>query len=410
MSATPRWGLLLVLLAGCRAAPPPATRAPKATVRASTPTSKPTSAAPPAVVRKPRPQPLKPLELHHRAVVIDTHCDAPIRMLRNPAFDYGARQKKGHTDLERMKEGGLDAEFLVVFVYPKAFPGEKAWPRTRLIFDAIHRVAARHPQRSLLARTAADVRAAAAAGKIALLIGVEGAHAMGRLGSERRTLQRMRWMHRRGARYMGLTWMNSNALAGSSGDAGRTRGLSPLGRRVVRLMNDLGVMVDVSHVSDPTFRDVLKVSRLPVLASHSSARAVAGHFRNLTDDMLRALAKNGGAVCVNYFPGFLSDDWMRKWKKVRKKKGAKKPELPLKVLIDHIDHMVKVAGVDHVCLGSDYDGVPVLPVGLDDVSKLPAVTAALVRRGYKPGDIRKILGLNVLRVMEANEKGAVKQR
>lgn len=405
---TPRWVLPLVLLAGCHAKTPPAREARATASPASAPASKPAPVArraPPATRTTPRL--LTPLELHRAALVIDSHCDVPLRMLGQAGFDFGVRRRKGHTDLVRMKEGGLDAEFLAVFVYPKSFPGEKAWARTRLIFDAIHRAATRHPRRAGLALTAADVRASAAAGKIALLIGVEGAHALGQPRGQRAALERVRWMYGRGARYMTLTWMTSNLLAGSSGDAGRARGLKPLGRRVVRLMNDLGMMVDVSHASDPTFRDVLKVSRLPVLASHSAARSLADHHRNLTDDMLRALAKNGGAVCVNFFPGFLSNKWMRRWKKVRKLKGAPKPALPLKVLMDHIDHMVQVAGVDHVCLGSDFDGIPVLPRGLDDASKMSVITEALVRRGYKPDQIRKILGLNILRVMEANEKGAV---
>jgi len=349
---------------------------------------------------------LTPRELHRAAIVIDTHSDATLRLVDEAGFRYGERSSRKHTDLVRMKEGGLDAEFLAVWIAPKKYPGARAWTRARAMFDAIHRTVSRNRDRAKLALNAADIRATAAAGKIALLIGVEGAHAIGRFDDAKLVLDRVRWMHRRGARYITLTWWNSNPLAGASGDKGKTRGLSSLGRRVVRLMNDLGMMVDVSHVSDATFYDVLKTSRLPVIASHSATRALSDHHRNLTDDMLRALAKNKGAVCVNFFAGFLSDQWLRKWKKVRKIKGAKIPELPLSVLVDHIDHVVKVAGIDHVCLGSDFDGVPVLPAGLDDASRMPVITAELSRRGYKAGDIRKVLGLNVLRVMEANEKGA----
>ena len=409
--------LIAVVLAGCPRGQAPATRE----VRPSAPTGGTGTAPPKARVTEPsstgsgetipghkKLPAMTPLELHRAALVIDTHSDAPLRITDEAGFDYGKRSSKKHTDLVRMKQGGLDAEFLAVWVYPKRYPGAKAWVRARSMFAAIHRTIRDNPNKARMAHTAADIRTTAAAGKIALLIGVEGAHSIGRFDDTGVVLDRVRWMYRYGARYMTLTWMNSNPLAGSSGDSGRTRGLSPLGRKVVKLMNDLGMMVDLSHVSDRTFRDVLAISRLPVIASHSAARALAGHYRNITDDMLRALAKNKGVMCVNFFAGYLSDQWMRKWKKVRKKKGARIPVLPLGVLVDHIDHVVKVAGVDHVCLGSDYDGVPVVPAGLDDASGLPAITVELVRRGYKVEEIYKILGLNVLRVMEANEKGAVK--
>lgn len=248
----------------------------------------------------------------------------------------------------------------------------------------------------------ADVRATVASGKIALLLGVEGAHAIGRFDDEQLVLSRVRRLHQRGARYLTLTWMTSNPLAGASGDGGRRRGLSPLGRKVVSLMNELGMMVDVSHASDRTFHDVLKTSRLPVLASHSGARALASHHRNLSDPMLRALARNQGAVCINFFAGFLSDRWMRQRRKLGRKRIAQIKPVPLSVLVDHIDHVVKIAGHRHVCLGSDFDGVPSLPAGLDDASRMPLITAELLRRNYTPTQIRNILGENVLRVMQAN--------
>ena len=405
---------VLLLSAGCPAGKAPAAResrpasvhkrgvAPAGASAAARTSTAPPSARP--ANHKPRVK--TPLELHHAALVIDTHSDAPMRMANIKGFDYGKRSSKKHTDLVRMKEGGLDAEFLAIWVNPKRYPGARAWVRAKKIFEAIHRNIRNNQTRASLALTASDIRSTVSAGKIALLIGVEGGHSIGSFGNPRVVLERVRWMHRRGARYITLTWMNSNPLSGSSGDSGRARGLSPLGRRVVKLMNDLGMMVDVSHVSDAAFRDVLQVSRLPVIASHSSARAVAGHYRNLTDDMLRALAKNRGVACVNFFAGFIDDSWMRRWKKLGKKARKRMPGPPLSKLVDHIDHMVKVAGVDHVCLGSDFDGVPVVPEGLDDASRLPAITVELARRGYKAADIRKILGQNVLRVMEANERGA----
>ena len=280
---------------GREARPPaPVARGGVAPARASA--AAPGAGAPRSMGDRPAPRAQTPLELHRSALVIDAHCDAPLRMVGEVGFDYGKRQSRRHTDLVRMKEGGLDAEFLAVWVQPRRFRGARAWRQARRIFDAIHRTIRQYPSRAKLALTAADVRATVGAGKIALLIGVEGAHSIGRFDDRKVVLERVRWMYRRGARYITLTWMNSNPLAGSSGDVGRSRGLSPLGHEVVKLMNDLGMMVDVSHVSDATFRDVIKASRLPVIASHSNARALAGHYRNITDDMLRALTKNRGVV------------------------------------------------------------------------------------------------------------------
>jgi membrane dipeptidase len=232
---------------------------------------------------------------------------------------------------------------------------------------------------------------------------------------------------------MTLTWSNSNRLGGSSGDDGRNRGLTPFGKRVVARMNDLGMMVDISHVSDATFFDAVHATRLPVIASHSSARALTDRPRNMTDEMLRAVRDNGGAVCVNFGPQFLDADWAKKaaaleksadlaaiaraqgpdpkaaqravWHKLKEIEGSL-PPVPAARVIDHIEHIARVAGIDHVCLGSDFDGIPVGPAGLDDVSKFPFVTSELLNRGFSADDVRKVLGENVLRVLEANEKGA----
>ena len=233
---------------------------------------------------------------------------------------------------------------------------------------------------------------------------------------------------------MTLTWSNSNRLGGSSGDDGRGGGLTPFGRRVVASMNDLGMLVDISHVSDATFFDAVRASRLPVIASHSSSRALADRPRNMTDEMLRAVRDNGGAVCVNFGPEFLDEGWAKKmddlekgvdfgaiarehpgdtkaaqqaaWHKF-KELGASIPRVPASRVIDHIEHIARVAGVDHVCLGSDFDGVPSAPEGLDDVSRMPFITRELLKRGFPAEDIRKILGENVLRVLEASERGRV---
>jgi membrane dipeptidase len=370
--------------------------------------------------------------LHRDAIVIDTHNDVTQRLLTDKA-DLGTRLADGQTDIPRMREGGLDAEFLSVFVPPKLFPGEHAYERAIAEFDAIDAFIASHKGSAVLARTASEVRAAAASGTTAFLIGVEGGHSLGD-ASDDELLRRLQTFFDRGARYMTLTWSNSNRLGGSSGDDGRTRGLTPFGQRVVARMNELGMMVDISHVSDATFFDAVHASKLPVLASHSSARALFDHPRNMTDDMIRAVAANGGAVCVNFGPEFLDHAYdvaleaaqksmaprmgaimaeqgsdagaamAALWNEFRGLGKSVPPVSAIKV-IDHIEHIARVAGADHVCIGSDFDGIPVGPVGLDDVSKLPFITRELLRRGFDAADIRKILGENVLRVLDANQRG-----
>jgi membrane dipeptidase len=368
--------------------------------------------------------------LHRSALVIDTHNDVTMRLLAG-GVNLAEPLPDGHTDLPRMREGGLDAEFLSVFVPPILFPGNKAHAEALRGFDVIDALVAANAKDVVLARTAAEVRAGAAEGKTVFLIGVEGGHALGE-GTDAELLSRLALFAKRGARYMTLTWATSNRLGGSSGDAGRTKGLTPLGKRVVESMNDLGMMVDISHVSDPTFLDAVHASRLPVLASHSSSRALADRPRNMTDDMLRAVRDNGGAVCVNFGPEFLDAAWAAKLDALEKAvdlpaiarahrsdpKAAQQavfhkfqelagtlPPVPADKVIDHIQHIAEVAGVDHVCLGSDFDGIPAAPQGLDDVSHMPFITRELLKRGFSPEDVRKILGENVLRVLEANEKG-----
>jgi membrane dipeptidase len=368
--------------------------------------------------------------LHRSAIVVDTHDDVTQRLVVE-GVNLGDRLPDGQTDIPRMREGGLDAEFLSVFVPPMLYPGDKAYAQSLLEFDAIDSLVATNAASAVLARTAGTVRTAAADGKVAFLIGVEGGHSLGD-GSDAVLLERLKVFYDRGARYMTLTWSNSNRLGGSSGDDGRGRGLTPFGQRVVAAMNDLGMMVDISHVSDATFFDAVRASRLPVIASHSSARALADRPRNMTDDMLRAVRDNGGAVCVNFGPEFLDAEWARKldaleksvdiggiarehasdpkaaqvaiWHKLREL-AASLPPVPAARVVDHIEHVARVAGIDHVCLGSDFDGVPSTPAGLEDVSKLPFVTRELMRRGFSSDDVRKILGENVLRVLQANERG-----
>jgi membrane dipeptidase len=369
-------------------------------------------------------------ELHRSAIVIDTHNDVTQRLALEDA-DLTRPFPEAQTDIPRMQAGGLDAEFLSVWVPPELYPGDKAYTYSLAQFDAIDRLISRSAGVAVLARSAAEVRSAAAANKIAFLIGVEGAHGLGDAPDDT-LIARLHEFYARGARYMTLTWSNSNRLGGSSGDVGKTRGLTPFGVRMVKAMNDLGMMVDISHVSDATFFDAVKASTKPVLASHSSSRALCDHPRNMTDDMLRAVRDNGGAVCVNFGQEFLDAAWHEQWQALQKSVGgvignlvkehpddpkavmlgflpkyralaAQLPRVPASRAVDHIEHIAQVAGVDHVCLGSDFDGIPLAPAGLDDVSKLPFITEELSRRGFSPGDIRKILGENVLRVLAANE-------
>jgi len=347
--------------------------------------------------------------------------------------DLSQRRSDTQTDLPRMREGGLDAEFLSVWVPPKLFPGERAYERAIAEFDAIDAFLGQNRNMAVLARSAGEVRAAAASGKTAFLIGVEGGHSLGDAEDDV-LLARLRGFYDRGARYMTLTWSNSNRLGGSSGDEGRAGGLTPFGLRVVDAMNSLGMIVDISHVSDATFADAVRASKLPVLASHSSARALSDHPRNMTDEMLRAVAANGGAVCVNFGPEFLDAEWHRRYQGLQKEiapriaailkdhaddpgaaqlaagkeyraLAASLPPVPASLVIDHIQHIADVAGIDHVCLGSDFDGIPLAPAGLDDVSKMPFITRELLRRGFDASAVRKVLGENVLRVLSANERG-----
>jgi membrane dipeptidase len=406
------------------------TPAPREASSAPAPPAVVSAAAPHPAQSSVQPAPLDPQAVHESAIVVDTHDDVTQRLVLDGA-DLGAPLQGAQTDIPRMRTGGLDALFLSVWVAPMLYPGERAYLRSVEEFDAIDRMIAKNAAQAVLARTAREVRSAASAGKTAFLIGVEGGHSLGD-ASDDDLIRRLRTFYDRGARYMTLTWSNTNRLGGSSGDSGRTKGLTAFGARVVRTMNDLGMIVDISHVSDETFAAAVKLSRLPVLASHSSSRALSPHPRNMTDDMLRAVRDNGGAVCVNFGPEFLDAEWDARWKKVvdgagfaaivkahpKDPAGAQRiiwekfstlaadlPKVPASKAIDHIEHIAKVVGVDHVCLGSDFDGIPAGPDGLDDVSKFPFVTHELLARGFTPEEVRKILGENVLRVLEQNEKG-----
>jgi len=368
-------------------------------------------------------------QLHDRAIVVDTHDDTTQRLVFDKTFDIAARNKNGNIDVPRMKEGGLDALFFSIWV-PSDVTGPPAVKRALDQIDAVHEAARLHPGELLLATTAADVRRAAAEHKIAALMGMEGGHM---IDDDMRLLRNYAAL---GVRYMTLTHFKNNNWADSSTDKPAHNGLTAFGKDVVREMNRLGVMVDISHVADKTFYDALAITTAPVIASHSSCRAIANHPRNMTDDMLRAVAKNGGVVMINYHAGFLSEEFrvasekrsgsiVESMNALSNRSGCNeacttmeseridheamaKGELPKVTwdkIVEHIDHAVKVAGADHVGLGSDFDGAT-MPLGMEDASKLPKITEALLTRGYAEKDVEKILGDNILRVMEQVERAA----
>ncbi|MCS6817475.1 MAG: membrane dipeptidase [Blastocatellia bacterium] len=366
------------------------------------------------------------LRIHREAIVVDTHSDVTSRML-DEGFDIGRRASDGHMDIPRMKEGGIDAQFFAIYVAARYAREGGAARRALDMIDVVYRALERYPNELELALSSEDIRRIARAGKIAVLMGIEGGHAI------EDSLGALRMFYRLGVRYMTLTHTNTNNWADSSGDEPRHNGLTEFGRQVVREMNRLGMLVDISHVSDKTFYDVLETTRAPVIASHSSARALTNIPRNMSDDMLRALARNGGVVMVAFGSFFVDQSYAealaQRRERLRPQLEALRaryandpvrlrqeterlfrehpiPRPPLSRLIDHIDHIAKVAGIDHVGLGSDFDGVDSLPEGLDDCSKLPLITYELLKRGYSERDIKKILGENFLRVFARAEEVA----
>jgi membrane dipeptidase len=366
-------------------------------------------------------------QLHDRAIVVDSHDDTTQRLLSDKTFDIGVRQKNGNVDIPRMREGGLDGLFFSIWV-PADVTGMPAVKTANALIDSVHKAVKAHPNDLLLATTAADVRRAASEHKIAALMGMEGGHMIND------DLGQLRKYAAAGVRYLTLTHFKNNNWADSSTDTPKHNGLTPFGKDVVRELNTLGMMVDISHVADKTFYDVLAIAKAPVIASHSSCRAIANHPRNMTDDMLRALAKNGGVVMINYHVAFLSEEFrvaseqkngtvVAAMDAMSKKCGGNEacatlageridheamakgvlPMVTWEKIIEHIDHAVKIAGADHVGLGSDFDGAT-MPFGMEDASKLPKITEALLKKGYSDSDIEKILGGNILRVMEQVEK------
>jgi membrane dipeptidase len=364
-------------------------------------------------------------KLQSSSIVIDTHDDTTQRLL-DPKFDLSIRHTDGNIDIPRMKEGGLDAIFFSIWISSKIL-GPEAVKKAVDQIDAVRETVRKNPNDLMLATSAADIREAKKQHKIAVLMGVEGGHMMGNDLSVLRTFAAL------GVRYMTLTHMDNNEWADSSTDKPAHNGLTDFGKDVIREMNRLGIIVDISHVSDKTFYDAIETSKAPVFASHSSCRAICQAPRNMTDDMIRDLAKHGGVIQINYHVGFLSQEF-RDFEKahpeaekeineeVKKRCGdneacklttgdqvvrefmnaGKLPKVDWTVIVDHIDHAVKLVGADHVGLGSDFDGA-VMPLGMQDVTHLPQITDALLKKGYSESDIRKILGENTLRVLSQVE-------
>lgn len=377
--------------------------------------------------------------LHFSSIVLDTHVDTTLRLAR-PEWEFTRKHphmppdvhstpesklQEGHVDLPRIKRGGLRALFFGIVVRGDT-AGPKAVHDALLQIEAVHRLAENRPDEVAFCAMAAEVRAAHRQGRLAALVGMEGGHMIAN------SLPILGIYARLGVRYITLTHFYNTDWADSSGETARHNGLTELGREIVREMNRLGVMVDISHVSDKTFWDALGFSEAPMIASHSSCRALSGHVRNMSDEMIKALASRGGVMHINYNTPYLDqarfDYWQKEQPIVRELRSRfqgeeKEPSLREEVasrlgpvprvgwekIVEHIDHVVQVAGADHVGLGSDFDGAT-MPEGMEDVSMLPKITDALLRKGYREADIRKILGENTLRVMAEVERVAARLR
>jgi membrane dipeptidase len=369
---------------------------------------------------------LQARHLHFSSIVVDTHVDTTQRFIDGD-FDLLPRNEKGSIDIPRMKEGGVGAIFFAVWM-PSKVRGPGAVQKALAQMDAVQAQVAKHSNELAFAITADEIRAARAKNKIALLLAIEGGHMINN------DLHVLDEFAKKGVRYMTLTHSGNCEWADSSTDKPVHNGLSPFGKQVIAEMNRLGMMVDVSHVSDKTFHDVLAISKAPVFASHSNCRALCDHPRNMSDEMIRELAAKGGVIQINFHIGFLSQEFREAERsdpkinqsialEIQKRCGnkggcqliegdritreyveqGKLPRVDWTEIIDHIDHAVKIAGIDHVGIGSDFDGAN-MPFGMEDASMLPKITNGLLQKGYTEGDVKKILGENTLRLMADVER------
>jgi membrane dipeptidase len=378
--------------------------------------------------QKPADNPLPPIserakQVHAAGMLFDGHNDLPWRLRSDgdfglTKFDLSRRLDSGQTDIPRLREGGVKAQFWSVYI-PSEHPNPARTVTEQI--DLVRRVAERYPDALEMAYTSDDIERIVRSGKIASLIGIEGGVAI------ENSLAQLRAFYTLGARYMTLTHNSTLDWADAATDAPKHDGLSPLGDRIVREMNRLGMLVDISHVSPATMADALRVSQAPIIASHSSAYAICPSPRNVPDDILKAVKQNGGVIMVNFYSGFIVPESGRKMRAMLqeikakypdraqrtkaleewyKTEGAKQSRGTYRDVADHIDHIVKTAGIDHVGIGSDFDGITMWPVGLEDVASYPRLTDELLRRGYSEGDVHKILGANALRALRDAENVA----
>lgn len=368
-------------------------------------------------------------KIHFKAVLVDTHNDVLSSAILD-GFDISHRITEGHSDLDRWKEGGLDVQFFSVWTGETARNKEGFFKDATQEIDSLNVLVSKNPDRITLARTYKQVKKGLRKDKIVALIGVEGGHMI------EDDMTKLEELYRQGMRYMTLTWNNSTSWASSAmdetlnPDSLKQKGLTEFGKQIVRKMNELGIIVDLSHTGEQTFYDAIATTTKPVLLSHSSVWNICPVFRNVKDDQIKTVAKNGGVICINFYSGFISKEYDQRsdyltgpFRKVMQdslfnalqdsakmrsqwrsyfREEMKKVQPTLAQLVDHIDYIVKLVGDDYVGIGSDYDGVSSLPVGLDDVTTYPKITEELLRRGYSEKSIKKILGGNVMRVMKAN--------
>jgi membrane dipeptidase len=365
------------------------------------------------------------LKFHYDAIVADTHNDVLLRAMEGE--DISVETRVGHSDLARLKKGGVDIQVFAVWVDPIAFE-KKPFKRAKDMIDTLYSIARRNSDKIAVVRNSAELEKAIAERKICAVIGVEGGHAI------ENSIEKLEELYKLGVRYLGLTWNNSTDWASSAFDETtnpdkvKITGLSEFGKKVVEKMNELGMIVDVSHLGEKAFWDVVKVTKKPIIASHSSVYKLCPHYRNLKDEQIKAIAQTGGVVFVNFYAEYIDSTFNTKRKKLEEKykaqfdsirvlyehdqnayrrarrqlmqKIAEELRPPLDVLIDHIDYIAKLVGVDHVGIGSDFDGISITPLEMDDVTFLPNITKKLLERGYSTDDVKKILGGNFLRVFK----------
>ncbi|CUS78855.1 membrane dipeptidase [Candidatus Kryptonium thompsonii] len=365
------------------------------------------------------------LKLHYDAIVADTHNDVLLRAMDGE--DISLETKRGHSDLVRLKKGGVDIQVFAVWVDPVAFE-KNPFKRANQMIDTLYSIASRNPDKIAVVRNSSELEKALSEGKICAVIGVEGGHAI------ENSIENLERLYKRGVRYLGLTWNNSVDWASSAFDETtnpeklKVKGLSEFGKKVVEKMNEVGMLVDVSHLGEQAFWDVIKVTKKPVIASHSSVYNLCPHYRNLKDEQIKAIAQTGGVIFVNFYAEYIDSAFNTKRKQLEEKyktqfdsirilyehnpqeyrrarrqlmmRIADELRPPLDVLIDHIDYIAKLVGVEHVGLGSDFDGISVTPLEMDDVRFLPNITKKLLERGYSIEDVKKILGGNFVRVFK----------